>query len=149
VKRTAIQIALLVAIALVPAISWAIFDSRIPSWDDPPTDRGEVTLAAAQHWGENVIWVDARSRAKFESAHIPGALLLNFDEWDELLVPVLARYAPGKRIVVYCDAQTCQGSHMVADRIRREAKLTDVFVLRDGWRAWVQSKQPRSTTGPR
>jgi hypothetical protein len=61
----------------------------------PP--RGEDGLS----W-DDVLWVDAQSAAAFSLSHIPGALPLTEEAWDAQLVSLLARWTPGKRIVVYC-----------------------------------------------
>ncbi len=140
-KRTLLQMLVIAAIALVPAIASALWHPNRPPFTAPQLQAWEVSLLTAKHWGDAVIWVDARSRPKYERGHIPGALLLNEDEWDTLLPQVLLKWQPGKRIVLYCDSRQCHGSHFVAERLRRESQLKDVFVLANGWQAWVEDQQ--------
>ena len=104
-------------------------------------------MAQAQVWGENVLWIDARPEDHFEREHVPGALLLNEDRWNELLPQVLGTWSPEKRVIVYCDTDGCGASREVAHRLREEAGLKDnegknsVFVLKGGWKAWVESRK--------
>ena len=134
IARTLRQLALVLALALLPALvsgAWQL------QWrKQEPLAPGEVRLATARMWGDQVQWVDARSRAKYERTHIPGALLLNEDEWDKLVGPFLDAWDADKTLVVYCDGGSCEASQAVAERIRTELKIGGVFVLKGGWAAW-------------
>ncbi len=130
------QALLLLALAFLPALGEALYLREEVSWDAPPVANDEVTIQDALAWGESLLWVDARPDAEFETEHIPGALSLNEDRWNELLPQVLTTWAPEKRTVVYCSSQSCAASHEVARRLREEAGLKNVFVLHGGWEAW-------------
>jgi rhodanese-related sulfurtransferase len=134
IARAARQFALVLALALVPALvsgAWQF------AWQkEEPLAAGEVRLATAREWGERVQWVDARSRAKFERTRIPGALLLNVDEWDKLVGPFLDAWDPEKTLVVYCDGGSCEASRRVAERIRNELLIGGVLVLKGGYAEW-------------
>ena len=134
IVRTLRQLALVLALALVPALVSGAWQLR---WrTEELLAPGEVRLATARLWGEQVQWVDARARAKYERTHIPGALLLNEDEWDKLVGPFLDAWDADKTLVVYCDGGSCEASEAVAERIRTELKIGGVFVLKGGWAAW-------------
>ena len=139
IARALRQLAVLLALALAPAI---VSGAIQLTWQKPAAPgENEVTLATAQAWGGKIVWVDARPRAKFERAHIPGAVLLNEDEWVRLVGPFLDEWEPGKNIVVYCDGGGCAASHAVAKRIEEELQVErPVWVLHDGWEAWLQRK---------
>lgn len=130
------QVLLLLGLAFLPAIGQAIYYRNLASWQQPPVDSGQVSLAQAESWGSAVLWLDARPDAQFERRHIDGALQLNEDRWDELLRPMLAAWAPERKLVVYCSSQSCNLSREVAERLRREAGLTNVYVLDGGWEEW-------------
>ena len=135
IARTLRQLALVLALALVPALVSGAWQLR---WrTEEPLAPGEVRLATARMWGDKVQWVDARARAKYERTHIPGALLLNEDEWDKLVGPFLDAWDADKTLVVYCDGGSCEASQAVAERIRTELKIGGVFVLKGGWAAWA------------
>lgn len=134
------QLLVLLLLALVPATVSGLVQLQ---WRSKPAalKEGEVALATAKALGEKVLWVDARPKAKFEREHIPGAVLLNEDEWVRLVGPFLDAWEPGKTVVVYCDGGGCDASHAVAKRIKEELQIEgSVLVLKDGWNAWLQGK---------
>ena len=130
------QVIAILALALVPALATGVWHPRRPAWQSD-----EVTLAAASAW-QNVLWVDARPDADFARAHIPGAVSLNEDRWDELLPGLLDHWDTTRKIVVYCSSLSCQTSHDVARRLREEVNLPNVFVLQGGWEAWLKRNHP-------
>ena len=135
------QALLLIALAFVPAIGEAIYFRNKVSWQSPIPASELMTVDQARSWGDNVIWVDARPDEEFARDHVPGALSLNEDRWNELLPQFLAVWAPGKKVVVYCSSQSCNSSREVARRLRKEAQLSDVFVLEGGWEAWLKKNK--------
>ena len=134
------QILALCAVALLPAIGEAFyFRDKIP-WQTPVAASESATLAMAEGWGSDVMWVDARPDAEYSAGHIPGALSLNEgDRWNELLSHMLEQWAPGKKVVVYCSSQSCNLSRAVAHRLRTEAQIPDVYVLEGGWEEWLKA----------
>ena len=100
-----------------------------------------VSVDQVRQWGDTTVWIDARPDDEFARDHVPGAILLNEDRWNELLPQFLAVWSPGKKVVVYCSAQSCDLAREVAERLRKEAQLPDVFVLEGGWEAWVKKNQ--------
>jgi len=135
------QALILAALALLPGIGEAIYFRNKVSWQSPIPASEMVTLTQAYAWNENTIWVDARPDAEFEREHIPGAVLLNEDRWNELLPQFLTVWSPEKRVVVYCSSQRCNASREVARRLREEAQLKNVFVLQGGWEEWLKSRK--------
>ena len=135
------QALILTTLALLPALGEAIYFRDKVSWQSRLSASEIVTVDQARSWGDNVMWVDARPAEEFEHDHIPCAILLNEDRWNELLPQFLAVWSPGKKIVVYCSAQSCDLAREVAERLRKEAQLPDVFVLEGGWEAWVKKNR--------
>ena len=131
---------ILAALALLPGAGEAIYFRDKISWRSPIPPTELASVAQARAWGENVIWVDARPEEEFARDHVPGALSLNEDRWNELLPQFLAVWSPGRKIVVYCSSLSCNASPEVARRLRREAQLPDVFVLEGGWEAWLKER---------
>ena len=135
------QAAVLAALALLPAAGEAIYFRDNISWRSsiPPSEM--VSVEQARGWGDTAIWVDARPDDEFASDHVPSAISLNEDRWNELLPQFLAVWSPGKKTVVYCSSLSCNASREVARRLRKEAQLSDVFVLEGGWEAWVKKNR--------
>jgi len=119
----------------------AVYFRHNISWRSavPPSEL--VTVAQARAWGGNVIWVDARPDEEFARDHVSGAVSLNEDQWNELLPQFLAVWSPGKKVVVYCSAESCDLAREVAERLRKEAQIPDVLVLEGGWEAWLKKNR--------
>ena len=146
-SRVLRQALLLVALAFLPAIGQAIYFRDKVSWQSPIPASEFVTLSQAKGWGADAIWVDARPDEEFAREHVPGALPLNEDRWQELFPAFAATWSPDKKVIVYCSSQSCNASREVAKRLRDEAQLKDnagnncVFVLQGGWEEWLKSKR--------
>lgn len=134
------QSLLLLALPLLPAVVQGVYYREKISWASPIAPSEEASLEQARAWGEGVLWVDARNDEDFAREHVPGALLLNEDHWNNLLPSVLEKWSPEKRTIVYCNSKGCGASREVARRLREEAGLKNVYVLKGGWEAWVQKK---------
>ena len=135
------QSLLLLALACLPAVGQMLYYRDKVSWQSPVAPSDMVMVAQARAWGGNAIWVDARPEEEFEKQHVPGAILLNEDHWNEMLPRMLATWSPEKRVVVYCSSESCGASREVARRLREEARLQNVFVLEGGWEAWLEEKK--------
>jgi rhodanese-related sulfurtransferase len=142
IARALRQATLLVVLAFVPAIGEAIyFRDKVP-WQTRLTSGETVDVDLARSWGESAMWVDARPDNEFEANHIPRAIPLNEDRWNELLPQFLAQWSPEKKIVVYCSAASCNLAEDVARRLRNEAKLpNDIRVLQGGWEEWQKKSR--------
>ena len=132
------QVLIVAALALAPAVGEAIWFRNKISWQSSIPPSESVTVDQAHTWGANAIWVDARPDDEFARDHVPNALSLNEDRWNELLPQLLAAWSPGKKIIVYCSSVGCNASREVAHRLRKEAQLPDVYVLKGGWEAWLK-----------
>ena len=135
------QAAVLAAVALLPAAGEAIYFRNNISWRSAIAPSEMVTVEQARAWGDAAIWVDARPDDEFAREHVPGAVSLNEDRWNELLPQFLAVWSPGKKIVVYCSSLSCNASREAARRLRKEAALPEVFVLEGGWEAWLKKNR--------
>jgi rhodanese-related sulfurtransferase len=137
------QAAVVAALALLPAAGEAIYFRDKISWRSAIVPSEMVTVEQARGWGDNAIWVDARPDDEFASDHVPGAISLNEDRWNELLPQFLAAWAPEKRVVVYCSAASCNLARDVAQRLRKTTQppMQNVFVLEGGWEAWLKKNR--------
>ena len=135
------QALILCLLAFLPAIGQAIFLRERVSWQSPVPASEQVTVDLARSWGDNAIWVDARPQEDFDRDHVPGAILLNEDRFNELLPQFLAAWSPDKKVVVYCSTQSCNLAIEVARRLRNEAQLKNIFVLQGGWEEWLETKR--------
>lgn len=100
-----------------------------------PLAPGEVTLQDATAWGEKAIWIDARSKARYEHKRIPGALWLHPDDWEAQVEKFLDAWDPEKHIVIYGERKG-DSAQTVALRLREELKIPEVYVLQGGYETW-------------
>jgi len=135
------QVAVIVGVALGAAALTAWLHPQRPAWyrvTDPDLLRWQVSPSEAMRIDarSDVLWIDARSRQKYEQAHRPGAILLNAAEWGDLMyqhMDTLQR-AMGNPVIVYCDGGDCRKSGNVAQRLRELLGLEPVYVLEGDWR---------------
>jgi rhodanese-related sulfurtransferase len=135
------QALLLIALAVVPTIGEAIVFRQKISWRSRIPASEIVDVDLVRSWGSSVIWVDARPDNEYQADHIPNAISLNEDRWNEQLPQFLAQWSPDKKVVVYCSAKSCNLAGDAARRLREEAQLKNVFVLEGGWEEWLKSKR--------
>jgi rhodanese-related sulfurtransferase len=100
----------------------------------------EVSMQVIQErWKDDVLWIDARIQEQFDAEHIPGALLLNEQGFDQQLFHYLdTLQANTKPIIVYCSAAKCDASRHVLERLKQTLPIENAFVLKGGWKAWQQ-----------
>lgn len=132
---------LLVALPLAPALLSAWLHPRRPDWAALRTEAaapapGRLGLAAIHAEHADALWLDARPAADYAAGHVPGALPLTEDAWEELFASVIEAWDGRRSLIVYCGAKTCQTSETVARRLRRELGFENVYVLEGGWEAW-------------
>jgi 3-mercaptopyruvate sulfurtransferase SseA len=131
---------LLGLLPLLLAVVSAALHPRAAQWSLPVAGPGEVTVPELVTLEGSLVWVDARSADAYGKAHIPGAISLNEDNFEEQLPILLEHWFPGSVVLVYCDSRVCDASHALAERLRAEVGLPDVRVLFGGWNEW-QSNQ--------
>ena len=139
--RAAGEAFIIIALACLPAIGEGFYFRDKVSWQSAIPASELVTVEQARGWGDTAIWVDARPDDEFAADHVAGAFSLNEDRWNELLPQFLPNWSPGKKVVVYCSAQSCNAARDVAKRLRDDAQLKDVFVLQGGWEEWVKKNR--------
>ena len=133
---------ILIALAALPAIGEGFYFRDKVSWQSSIPASELVTVDQAKAWGDTVIWVDARPDDEFARDHIPNAIPLNEDRWNELLPQFLSSWSSDKKIVVYCSAESCNLAKEVAKRLREEAQLpNDIRVLQGGWEEWLKKSR--------
>ncbi len=116
-----------------------IWHPNRPTWRADQLREGEVTLQTVQSWTESVLWLDARTSEVYNKSHRPEALLLNEDDWEGFIEPVMMTWEPGMKVVVYCDSRTCDASREVAERLRDEMQWDHIYVLHGGWQVLSES----------
>jgi rhodanese-related sulfurtransferase len=133
---------LLVAVATVCAAGAVVLHPAARALLSAGGLPDETSVAEARAYRDELVWVDARPDADFSRGHVPEALPLTEERWDEQIEAVVLRWRPGVRVVVYCSSSGCQASRRVADLLRTQYQFDDVRVLRGGWEAWEKGASP-------
>jgi rhodanese-related sulfurtransferase len=101
---------------------------------------GHIDVAAAwKYYSENGYpFVDARSRAEFETGHIPEAFHLPveaFKDDPDLVKKVFDQLDPENPVIVYCGGGECHASETVKTYLDG-ARFKQVLILEGGFPAW-------------
>jgi len=81
------------------------------------------------------LWLDARTQKDYDKKHVPGSLLMTFEDWEGSLARLFEVFDPEMTIVVYC-GPGCDSSKAVAKRLREELGVDTVYFLKGGMQAW-------------
>ncbi len=142
--KAAREIFILLALSTVAAVGTHFFHPRAPAWylDSGPVAEDEVTVAQIEtKWKGDVLWIDARTRAQFQKQHVPGALLINEQERDQLLFENIVLLQDNKKpIVVYCDSGSCQASRKIREHLKLNMSIDEIYVLHNGWESLSKSR---------
>ena len=99
------QAALLLLLAAAAAWGTHAWHPRAPALHlvQEPLRDDEVSMQViAEKWKSDVLWIDARPQEQFDAGHVPGALLLNEQKFEEQLVNYLDVLQTNKKpVVVY------------------------------------------------
>lgn len=141
-KTFCLQILVIISLTAVATLLTWKFHPRAPALylNAEPLGDGEISIedALQREAQGGVIWIDSRAEAKFETRHIPGAILLNEFDFNRLLMESFHLIANQDRpIVVYCGSYSCKASTKIADELRAKM-IPDVYVLKGGWQAWLE-----------
>lgn len=79
-------------------------------------------------WND-MLWIDAQSAPAYGQSHLPGALPLTDEAWDDQFEAVLARWTGGQRIVVY--SQLPESAFQVMERLKAYG-LNNLHVMAPG-----------------
>jgi rhodanese-related sulfurtransferase len=116
---------------------------------DPATLKPDEVCLEQIPADAKVLWVDARSRSKWETSGLPGSFLWNLDPTEDQQVfeaDIVPRILETPRVIVYCGDENCGLSREVAKQIRALDIGANVSVLRGGWQALVDARRIRGSS---
>jgi rhodanese-related sulfurtransferase len=110
---------------------------------------GELELeeARALHEERTAVFVDARSAKEFNEGHIPGALLLPPDDFDEAISSWTELIPRETLLITYCGAG-CDSSLDLAELLKEEG-YSRIKVFFGGWDKWKGAGYPVEKRGPK
>ena len=116
------------------ALVLAVIHSLLIGLEPPAGPEDPYAVGLKERGTEaGVIWIDARSRGAFEAGTLPGAVHVNEENWERGLSQLLERWEPERVVIVFCDDSGCGTSRLLAERLREELDLPEVYWLEGGW----------------
>lgn len=108
-----------------------------------PTDAPLVNVLEASLLFQKpeVVFLDVREPVDFAKEHIPKAINLPFEEFDEYFPKVSGIVTPEKEIVVYCAGLDCDAS-LYACRLLQEKGYQKLHMFFGGWQKWKEAGMP-------
>lgn len=139
------QATLLLLLAAAAALATHAWHPRAPALylvQEPLRDDELSMKIIQERWKGDVLWIDARPQEQFDEGHVPGALLLNEQKFEEQLVTYLDTLQTNTRpIIVYCSAAKCDASRHVLEHLKQLLPIENAFVLKGGWKAWEDARK--------
>ena len=158
VKQALWQIPMLIVLACLIAAGTNLWRTNgiplVGDWsaDARFSDAGGESLVIAIEQArqlfaqDEALFVDARPESQYAQGHIRGALSLPWQDVDRYFVEIAVQLEEQKRIIAYCDGETCDLSHEVA-LFLKEMGFKNVRVLVNGLTVWQQAGLPIDTGG--
>ena len=111
----------------------------------PLQNEGDVSLEEMQKIiaGRAALILDARPEVFYRVGHIPSALSLPRDDFENgyrVMAPVLEPHRD-QVLVVYCSGSDCRDSQLVGEALRRLG-YAHVRLFRGGWGEWEGENLP-------
>ena len=142
--KAIVQALILLALAALAAFGTQVWHPRAPALylKQLPLRDDEVSLAVIRDkFHDDVLWIDARSADQFALNHMPGALNLSEQQFDDQLVQHLDVLQTNmKPVVVYCSGQKCEASRKVMERLKEMGFVKNAFVFKGGWSVLEKAK---------
>jgi len=104
-----------------------------------------IDEARALFLTNGAVFIDARPAEAFRSGHIPGALNLPPDDFEQLLPDIREQIPPDSLIITYCDGESCNLSEVTAMQLSGKG-YSNVQVLVNGWSVWQDAGLPTEKT---
>ncbi|MFN7562822.1 MAG: rhodanese-like domain-containing protein [Prosthecobacter sp.] len=129
----------LILVILSAAAAWGTYawHPRAPALHltQEPLRDDEVSMAVIREkFHKEVLWIDARPADQFAAKHMPGALNVSEQQFDEQLVQHLETLQTNtKPVVVYCSGQKCEASRKVMEKLKEMGFVKDAFIFKGGW----------------
>jgi rhodanese-related sulfurtransferase len=87
---------------------------------------------------KSVIVLDARPAVFFGLGHVPGALSLPRDDFEEGYARVGAVLPKDRTLVVYCASETCEDAGLVRAALMRLGHAK-IMIFHGGWSEWREA----------
>jgi rhodanese-related sulfurtransferase len=142
--RFGARVAVIVAAAAALGLGWNAWSGRgfaltthafFEAGDtEIPVDQARARL------DRGALFLDARGPLFYDFGHIPGALNLPEDRFEEAFQRLEPRLRQALDVIVYCSGFGCEASHLVSRKLKERG--IPAVILTDGWPAWTEGGHP-------
>lgn len=115
-------------------LAWATAFWEI-QWHRPPEIRS-ISIAAARKDAANLVWVDVRTRDRFDISHISDAILFDENAHNPSLENLMQQWNPKRRVVVYGEGAGSDRAQRVAIQLKKDLQTRHIYLLEGGWATW-------------
>ncbi len=152
-KKVQLAIVEAIVMILVATVVAFAFNSRSATGINPFKEQKRLGSApaavSAQAGGVRVITldeakafvagggpiVDARPEGQFDEGHIPGAVNLDYYEFQKEIDNVLPLLPRDKDIMIYCESVSCEASELLSKELYAMG-FTKLLLFRGGFAEW-------------
>jgi rhodanese-related sulfurtransferase len=108
-----------------------------------PKGISSITIIEAKTALDNhlALFLDSRPPDQYAEGHIPGALSLPADTFDDAFPDLADKIEASPFLIIYCEGAECSDAIHVAERLT-EYGFLGTRVMMDGFRAWVDAGNP-------
>ena len=121
--------------------------SAPPSYEPGDAPILRLDQAAAYFQSPGARFVDARDPEDYKLGHIPGALNLPFDYYDEHAAAVLPLLGKDRDVITYCGGADCELSLYLARQLKNEG-YTEIHIFFGGYTQWQEAGLPVEGEAP-
>ncbi len=79
--------------------------------------------------------IDARTKALFDEGHIPGAINLDYYEFQKEIDAVLPLISRDEEIMIYCEGVNCEASELLSKELYAMG-FTKLLLFKGGFEEW-------------
>lgn len=125
--------------------SW--YDNRekqeleIPPSYDPDMDSLITMQEAFTLWKDGAVFLDTREPYEYDEGHIPGAINLPFDYWDDCWPRIEPQLELSDTIVCYCGGFDCELSLFTARELQIMG-FENALIFFGGINKWIEAELP-------
>jgi len=113
----------------------------IPPSYDPEVDSLLGMAEAFALWKSEALFIDAREPEEYAEGHIPGAINLPFEHWDDYWDKVEPLLTADTTIVCYCGGLDCELS-LFAARELKACGYPNAYTFFGGYNKWIDEGLP-------
>ena len=94
-----------------------------------------LAVALEKSRSGDAVFIDARSTDHFAKGHIPGAISVPFEQFDEFFPVLVDLIDSGRELVVYCSNRECDDALLLAIELQTMG-CSNLLLYVDGFEFW-------------